>query len=55
MSGEKTVKSRYFEGQNIPIWDNTFGMSIHFDCGECGFSQNIRVPLRDYPVVECIK
>lgn len=53
MPREKTVRPSYFEGMNIPVWNNILGMNIHFDCGECGFSQSTRVPLRDYPVVEC--
>ena len=53
MTNEKTVKPRYCEFRNIPIWDNIFGVKINFDCGECGFSQSLRVPLIDYPVVEC--
>jgi len=53
MASEKIVKPRYFEGWNIPIWNNIFGVKISFDCGECGFSQNARIPLRDCPTVEC--
>jgi len=53
MTNEKTVKPRYFEFRNIPIWNNILGVNINFDCGTCGFSQSTRVPLRDNPVVEC--
>ena len=50
---EKIVNARNIEGRNIPIWNNIFGIKIDFDCGECGFSQSVRIPLKDYPVVEC--
>lgn len=50
---ENIVNVRCFEGMNIPIWNNLFGVKINFDCGKCGFSQSVRVPIRDYPVVEC--
>ena len=53
MAMGKTIKPRYFECMNIPVWNNIFGVKIDFDCCECGFSQSVRVPLRDYPVVEC--
>lgn len=50
---EKVVNPRMFECWNIPIWNNIFGVKINFDCSECGFSQAVRVPIKDYPVVEC--
>lgn len=50
---ENVVKPRYFEFRNLPIWNNLFGVNIHFDCGKCGLSQSVRVPIRDYPIVEC--
>jgi len=50
---EKVVNPRTLECWNIPIWNNIFGVKINFDCGECGFSQVVRVPIKDYPVVEC--
>ena len=53
MVQEKIVEALRVKGLNIPIWNNIFGIKINFDCGECGFSQSLRVPLIDYPVVEC--
>lgn len=53
MVSDKIVMARNFEGRNIPIWNNILGIKISFDCGECGYSQSVRVPIRDYPVVEC--
>lgn len=53
MASDKIVMARNFEGWNIPIWNNILGIKISFDCGECGYSQSARVPIRDYPVVEC--
>ena len=53
MVQEKIVEALRVKGLNIPIWNNIFGIKISFDCGECGFSQSLRVPLIDYPVVEC--
>lgn len=50
---EKIVMARNIEGWNIPIWNNIFGAKIDFNCGGCGFSQSTRIPLKDYPVVEC--
>lgn len=47
------VMARRFECMNIPIWNNILGIKINFDCGKCGYSQGVRVPIRDYPVVEC--
>lgn len=47
------VMARYFEWRNIPVWNNILGVKINFDCGECGYSQGVRVSIRDYPVVEC--
>jgi hypothetical protein len=49
----KVVMARDFSCWNIPIWNNVLGVKIDFDCGKCGFSQSKRVPIRDYPVVEC--
>jgi len=53
MAKEKIVQARNFSGWNIPIWNNILGVKINFDCGECGFSQSVRVPIKDEPVVEC--
>jgi hypothetical protein len=50
---DKIVMARYFSFRNIPIWNNILGVKIDFDCGKCGYSQNVRVPIRDYPVVKC--
>lgn len=47
------VWARNFDGMNIPVWNNLLGVKINFDCGECGYSQSVRIPIRDYPVVEC--
>lgn len=52
-ASEKIVKAHNIEGWNLPVWNNIFGMKVNFDCGECGFSQSKRVPIKDYPVVEC--
>ena len=53
MAKEKVVQVRSFSGRNIPVWNNIFGAKISFDCGECGFSQSVRVSIQDGPVVEC--
>lgn len=53
MALEKIVKPKQVEGWNIPIWNNIFGIKLDYDCGECGYSQSVRVKLRDYPTVAC--
>lgn len=52
-TSDNIVAARNFECWNIPIWNNILDVKISFDCGKCGFSQSKRVPIRDYPVVEC--
>jgi hypothetical protein len=52
-TSDNIVMARNVDGWNIPIWNNILGVKISFDCGKCGFSQSKRVPIGDYPVVEC--
>ena len=50
---EKIVRPRQLECWNIHLWNNVAGVKVHYDCGECGYTQKVRVPVRDEPVVEC--
>jgi len=53
VDGRNVVMTTSFRTRNIPLWNDLVGAKVKYDCGDCGRTQNERVPMEDYPIVEC--
>jgi len=48
----KRVIPKYFNGLNIPIWNNIFGIKLIYICGNCRCIQSKRVNIHS-PLAIC--